>query len=382
MHEIKFYPVGNGDCSQIILENGKRILLDYRQHSNGIDSDCPEIDLSKQLKNELNKVDRNDFDVVAFTHADKDHIQGCTEFFEFDHAKKYQADDRIKIKELWVPAAILIENVDIDKQSDEFVILRQEARHRFKNNYGIKVFSKPKEFVKWAEKEDIDLETRSDLMVRAGEIVDTLSLKTDGVEFFCHSPYRKQCDDNPDTKTVRNKASLIFNIRFSIDNLEYDMLAVGDSDHEVLEDIVNITEYHERDGRLKWNIFNIPHHCSYLALAPSGEKGDKKTIPTEAVKKLLEYGQKDSYMVCSSNPISNDDEAYEQTLPPHIQAKITYEEYLKKAGGRKFLVTMEEPSIKSPKPIVFEISSDGLKKKNLITSAAIITGTSKPSRAG
>jgi hypothetical protein len=43
---------------------------------------------------------------------------------------------------------------------------------------------------------------------------------------------------------------------------------------------------------------------------------------------------------------------------------------------------MEEPSIKSPKPIVIEISSNGLMKKNLITSAAIITGTSKPSRAG
>jgi ribonuclease BN (tRNA processing enzyme) len=98
MHKISFYPVGNGDSSQIVLENGKRILLDFRQHVNGIDLDCPEIDLSKHLKNELNKVDRNDFDVVAFTHADKDHIQGCTEFFEFDHANKYQGDDRVKLK--------------------------------------------------------------------------------------------------------------------------------------------------------------------------------------------------------------------------------------------------------------------------------------------
>ena len=29
MHQVKFYPVGNGDCSQIVLENGTRLLFDY-----------------------------------------------------------------------------------------------------------------------------------------------------------------------------------------------------------------------------------------------------------------------------------------------------------------------------------------------------------------
>lgn len=30
MHQIIFYPVGNGDTSQIVLDNGKRILFDFR----------------------------------------------------------------------------------------------------------------------------------------------------------------------------------------------------------------------------------------------------------------------------------------------------------------------------------------------------------------
>lgn len=38
--------------------------------------------------------------------------------------------DSIKIRELWVPAAMLLEEASNDQQSDEFVILRQEARHR------------------------------------------------------------------------------------------------------------------------------------------------------------------------------------------------------------------------------------------------------------
>lgn len=382
MHTISFYPVGNGDCSQIVLDNGKRILLDYRQHTNGTDPSKPEINLSVSLQSELKASKRDNFDVVAFTHADRDHIEGCTEFFELRHADKYQGDGRVKIDELWVPAAMLLEKADIDEQSNEFVIIRQEARHRLKEGSGIKVFSKPKELVDWMVSVDIDPESRSHLFVDAGTVVDTFQLGTDGVEFFCHSPYMKHCDDNGASKEIRNEASLIFNIRFNYNGNTHDMLAVGDSTCEVLADIVNVTEYHKRSDRLEWNLFNIPHHCSYLALAPSGEKGEKKTIPTDEVKKLLQYGKKNSYLISSSKPIDCDNDAYEQVQPPHIQAKNTYVEYLEEIGGRKFLVTMEEPTRVNPKPIKFEITEGGLSKAILISSGSSMAAASAPSRAG
>ena len=40
-----------------------------------------------------------------------------------------------------------------------------------------------------------------------------------------------------------------------------------------------------------------------------------------------------------------------------MQAKNTYVEYLSEVGGRRFLVTMEEPNRIRPRPIVFEIST-------------------------
>jgi hypothetical protein len=46
-----------------------------------------------------------------------------------------------------VPAAILLENATRDQLSDEFVILRQEARHRLLEGRDILVFSKPKELM-------------------------------------------------------------------------------------------------------------------------------------------------------------------------------------------------------------------------------------------
>src|SRR5882724_12957022 len=110
MHKVTFYPVGNGDTSQIELSNGKRILLDYRHLKKTENGEGPEINLAAQLRDELKKANRSDFDVVAFTHADADHIDNSTEFFELQHAEKYKGGDRIKIKELWVPAAMILES--------------------------------------------------------------------------------------------------------------------------------------------------------------------------------------------------------------------------------------------------------------------------------
>jgi len=382
MHTIYFYPVGNGDCSQLVLDNGKRILLDYRQHPNATDPSKPEINLSHTLKSDLKKANRDYFDVVAFTHGDNDHIEGSTEFFELDHAPKYQGGGRIKINELWVPAAMLLEKAENEKQLDEIVILRQEARHRLKKGSGIKIFSKPKQLVDWMKSIGINPDSRSHLFVDAGTIVDTFQLDYDGIEFFCHSPYMKHIDNNGAVKEIRNEASLIFNIRFKYNGLIHDMLAVGDSTCDVLADIVNITEYHGRVDRLGWNLFNIPHHCSYLALARDGEKGERVTVPIDEVKRLLKYGKRDSYLISSSHPINSDKEAYEQIQPPHVQAKNAYEKYLKEIDGRKFLTTMEEPTRVNPKPIKFEITAGGLSKAVAVTSGSSMAAAAAPSRAG
>src|SRR5690606_34578331 len=148
------YPVGNGDTTQIILSNGKRILFDFRHVEEGEEDDSPYFNLKEHLKKELLDNDKNYFDVVAFTHGDQDHIANSTSFFELNHAKKYRGKNRIKINELWVPAAMILEEATTDKRSDEFVLWRQEARFRLKEGKGIQVFSKPDRLKDWLNKED------------------------------------------------------------------------------------------------------------------------------------------------------------------------------------------------------------------------------------
>src|SRR5689334_10639285 len=99
-HQVIFYPVGNGDTTQLVMAAGRRVLFDFCHRGKSENADTPEIDLKKRLKDELKAANRDYFDVVAFTHADNDHIQGSTEFFELQHAKCYQGDGRIKIREL------------------------------------------------------------------------------------------------------------------------------------------------------------------------------------------------------------------------------------------------------------------------------------------
>lgn len=234
MATVKFYPVGNGDSSLITLQNGKHILMDYRQHNLATDSSKPQFDIATDIKKTFEEANKDCLEVLAFTHADKDHIEGSTEFFHLEHANKYQGEGRIKIEQLWVPAAMLLESVDRDNLSSEFAIWRSEARYRLKNKNGIRVFSQPDELVKLIESWQMNINELSDFIVDAGTVVDTFSLERDNVEFFVHSPFMAHCEESgKDVKKVRNQASLIFNIRFNEGGEVYDYLAIGDSEWEV-----------------------------------------------------------------------------------------------------------------------------------------------------
>jgi hypothetical protein len=376
-HRVVFYPVGNGDTSQIVLENGKRLLFDFRHCKKSEDGGCPEINLAERLRAELKEANRDDFDVVALTHGDSDHIENSTEFFELRHAAKYQGNGRIKIKTLWVPAAMVLECGTNDNQSSEFVIWRQEARHRLIKGEGIRVFSKPDKLKDWLNANGLTLDSRRHLITDAGCLVPEFSIASDGVEFFCHSPFIKHVDGGDD---LRNAASLIFNVRFRQGGQHFDYLAIGDSDWCVLEDIVQTTKDHNNMDRLAWDLYNIPHHCSAFAL--SDEKGDNETIPKPLVKELLQQGKLGAYLVSSSNPIPDSKDAYEQAQPPHIQARKCYQRYLGEVGGAKFLVTMEEPNATNPEPITFKVESSGISIDRKLASAAAMITSSRAPRAG
>ena len=183
--KVSFFPVGNGDTSQIVLGKTDRwLLFDFHHHKRSEEEGSTDFNLKKHLKDLLKAAKRDYYDVLSLTHGDDDHIRNSTEFFELRHAAKYQGGDRTKVRELWVPAAMILEDGTNDQQTNEVIIWRQEARYRLKEGKGIHVFSRPDKLKAWLEKNGLTLEQRLHLITDAGQLVPGFSLTSDEVEFF------------------------------------------------------------------------------------------------------------------------------------------------------------------------------------------------------
>jgi len=373
MHKVTFFPLGNADCSRIDSEAGKKILFDYAATRSADDEYDVRIDLASELRADLKLAKRNDYDVVAFTHLDKDHICGASDFFYLEHAAKYQTSGRIKIRELWVPAAAIIE----EGCEDEDRIIRAEARYRLKMGKGIRVFSRPDKLKEWFQNEGLTLESRAHLITDAGQLIPGFSLASDQIEFFVHSPFATRLNGDGDGLVDRNIDSLVVQATFESDGVFTRLFLGSDLDHEALGDIVRITRAKKREKRLANDVNKICHHCSYTALGP--EKGDDKTEPMEEVRWMMEDNlPSGAILVATSKPIPADDD---DKQPPHRQAAAYYEDCASAVNGQ-FKVTMEYPTKSKPEPLVVEI--DGAKgriRKRIIGGAAAAVSSRAP-RAG
>jgi hypothetical protein len=368
MHTLTFFPLGNADCCRVDLSGGQKLLFDYANMRCADDEGDLRIDLPTELKENLKAAKRDYYDVVAFSHLDNDHVCGAPEFFFLEHAKKYQGEGRIKIKNLWVPAAVIIQ----DGCEDDSKIIQAEARYRLKEGKGIRVFSRPDELRDWLKEQGLTLESRQHLMTDAGQLAPEFTLTEHGVEFFVHSPFGSRLDDG--TLVDRNIDSLVLHATFQVDLQQTKLILSADVDHTVLTEMVKVTRKKKREFRLEWDIFKLPHHCSYKSLGP--EKGKDKTEPVAEVKWLFEdQGQTGGIVVSTSKPIpTNDDD----DQPPHRQAANYHREHTKAKVG-EFKVTMEHPKASAPEALVIEIGRTKAKiKKRYLAGAASVVSQASP----
>lgn len=373
---LTFHPLGNADCTRIDLADGRKILVDYADERNRTDPDDKRCDLPALLRQDLKANKRSAYDVVMYSHLDDDHCCGSGNFFWLDHAQKYQGDGRPKILELWVPAAAILE----EGLDDSARIIRQEARHRLKNGYGIKVFSRPERLRAWLEANGLTLADREHLIVDAGRNVPGFSkFGPERVQFFIHSPHAWRQND---TDLVdRNQDSIVFQATFLEGGRETYALFMSDIDHTTITEIVKTTRRHGNDDKLLWDVFKIPHHCSYKAVGP--EKGDDETIPNDEVKWLCEVQSRERHIMIStskSTPVKDSDED-KDIQPPHREAANYYKRVAAAADGQ-FKVTMDLPSRHDPKPCTIEITDRGARLLTISISVGAASVISTPARAG
>jgi len=372
---VTFFPIGNADCCRIDLVGGRKVLIDFADKRDPKDPYDKRIDLAAEVRRDLDDANRDYLDVVCFTHLDTDHVKGSGEFFWFEHAACYQGSGRIKMREMWVPAAAVTE----EGADDDARVIRQEARYRLKQGKGIKVFSRPERLHDLLESWGLTVADRASCIVDAGQTVPGFYKEgRDKAEFFVHSPFAWRLNDRE--VEDRNQDSIVMQATFVEGGVETCGILGSDADHETLTKIVETTKRHKREHRLLWDFLKLFHHCSYLSLGPERGKDETEAVPE--VKWLFETQSRDGCLIVStSDPIPDKGtEADKNVQPPHRQAANHHRRVVKEKSGQ-FKVTMEIPSVHRPKPLVIEITAGGVSLL-LAAPAAIGIATSRPARAG
>jgi hypothetical protein len=275
-----------------------------------------------------------------------------------------------------VPAAAILE----DGCEDSARIIRQEARHRLRKGSGIRVFSRPAKLKNWLEANGLTLESRAHLITDAGQYVPGFNkFGSERAEFFIHSPFGWR--QNESEVVDRNQDSVVFQATFLEGGRETYALFMPDIDHDSIDQIVTTTRRHKRDDRLLWDVFKIPHHCSYTAIGP--EKGKDTTRPTGEVAWLCEtQGRQRCALVSTSKPMPiNGTPEDEDVQPPHRQAGNYYQEVAYMKDGL-FKVTMEYPTKGKPKPMQVEITERGARLLTVSATVGAASVISTPARAG
>ena len=352
--KVHFFPLGNADTLRIDLADGRKLLVDYADVRNRDDQDDLRCDLPDELRRDLWKAGRDHYDAVCITHLDNDHCKGFGDFFWLEHAKVYQDDNRIRIHELWVPAAAVLE----ENLKDDARLIRAEARHRLKAGKGVLIFSRPDRLKQWMEKNDIDYESRKHLIVDAGRLIPGYK-KEDAAqaEFFVHCPFGWRLDDT--TVIDRNEASIVMQVTFRQGGHDSYLLLGSDINHETISEMVQLTRRHGNADRLLWDLMKLFHHCSYLALGP--ERGIDETKAVPDVQWLFETQGRErsvivspSWLIPAKGSTEDDD-----VQPPHRQAANHHRRVAKQLDGQ-FTVTMKEPSPTRPRPFGYEITAFGV----------------------
>lgn len=370
MHSIKHYPVGNGDCSLIKLNDGTSIIIDCQIFEITDDNKADTYDVKADLLKELGRdADGRPFvDLFVSTHPHSDHCDGFAENFYSGLPDDYDDEtdkDKIIIGELWVtPMAF---GNDIDKSAEE---IRRSAKRRrklydddddYSGEYGTYLhiigYDKDKEFD-----------------ARYGYVPGTTVTSINGkgqkyISIFIHAPFKESVEQGKDSGD-KNEVSIVLQSSFKDDagNTVCKLLTAGDAEHGVWEKII---ENNQKDENLDWNIFLAPHHCSWTFFNDSGNKEDIK----QSAKDIMGHQLRNADLVTSCVKIENI-----KKEPPCEKAKKKYIELLE-GGEDHFLNTAEEFDTSSG-PIVFKVTQNGKAKvKKVISAAESIVSRPAP-RAG
>lgn len=377
-HLIKFYPVENGDCTLIKLDNGKTVVVDCQFLNDIYDQKGCQIrfDVKADLLKELAKDENGNpyVDLFISTHPHDDHCKGFEGNFYHGNPQNYDKKtnkDEIIIGELWVtPGGVG------NELADSAETIRQEAKRRRKlyddDNHYRGSYGNYLHIIGYNQQSSFD--------ERYGYVPGTTVTSVNGaemewLELFIHAPFKEDVDASRKNKD-KNATSIVVQYAFKVLDdqcnkiVKSRLLMAGDAEHEIWQHII---DNNKDDDKLKWNIFLAPHHCSWTFFNESSNKNEVKPSADTIMKRQIGT---QSYVIASSKEIKNDD-----NNPPCYEAKKEYKSRLNTEDN--FLNTATNDVRNNiPQPIVFKIDKHG-KRLVVTTISSAETTVSRPApRAG
>lgn len=356
MSKVKFYPVDNGDTVLIKVDK-TTIQIDANIRNN---DDC--YDVMSDLLDELSTdgESRYHLDLFMLTHPDEDHCHGIDTFYYLGDPDKYSDDDLendlVIIDELMVTPMLFS-----DATSTPAKALKKEAERRRKlwdNNSPAKTKAGNRLVIIGY---DGDKRYENVTSYIPGETIKKVNGKTMTLlEFFVHSPFKDNLVEGR-AESDKNETSIVMQARFkyaSTDTIPSALyLFGGDADHYIWEEIQNQSTVHDNGDKLDFDIFMAPHHCSWTYFNDVPYKKGETDKPVESSEDLIkDHKTKGAVIIASSKQIKDDDDN-----PPHYPAKV---EYVKLIGADKFISLAVEPDSKKPKPVIYEVTSNGFQRKD------------------
>ena len=375
-HIIKYYPVGNADCTLIKLDNGKTIIVDCQILADLTDGHGKQVmfDVKADLLKELKKdgLGRPFVDLFISTHPHDDHCKGFAGNFYHGEVDDYDKDknkDEIIIEELWITPRGLNNNLSSPAED-----IRKEAKRRRKLYDDDKNFIGSKGNYLRIIGYDKDKEFDRRYCYVPGKLVTTVhGSSLSWLDIFIHAPFKEDVETSKKYDD-KNATSVVVQFGFKIDGYtgyKRRVLMGGDAEHEIWQ---HILDNNADDEKLKWNIFLAPHHCSWSFF---NEPDNKKEIKPSAEAILDKQIGNSAHIIASSNEIKNDN-----NNPPCYEAKLQYIKKLK-SGSSHFLNTATHSKVGNiPQPIVFKINENGKTLKENTTLAGATSISNPAPRAG
>lgn len=362
---ITFFPVGdkNGGMTLIRLNDTHKtvILIDVCIGEESIADHC---DVAQELRDRL-PTDSNGrpyIDAFILTHRHQDHLQGIQTYFHLEALSNYPKpkngeDEKIVIRELWSSYHFWKQASENYELCDDAKALNREMKRRvelYKNANTIQGEGDRAIII------GIDPDGKCDgLESITYEIGDefsnvnnrNISSKLKGVIL---GPLYQQEEEEDDTFNDKNRQSIVLQLTIKDGGYNNQVLLAADAECFVWETLWS--SYKEDKEKLKYDILQAPHHCSWHSLSYDSQSKDDAPKVSAVAKNALSQAKTGAAIVSQSKVIKDDDND-----PPSKAAK---DEYLTIVPKNRFFCTNEYPSKEKPEPLEFNLTSSGPQEKS------------------